>query len=83
MKPWSSPLLIAVGWYLLKPPFVGGKPDIAAPLSHWDQTATFTSLSDCSDERDRQLKKRGSRSQEAREVGMEHQPSSEIVASSP
>jgi len=56
MKPWSSPVLFAVGWYLLMPPFVGGKPDIEAPLSRWDQAATFTSLSDCSDERDRQLK---------------------------
>jgi hypothetical protein len=52
MKPWLSPVLLAVGWYLLMPPFVGGKPDIEAPLSRWDQAATFTSLSDCSDERE-------------------------------
>jgi hypothetical protein len=75
MKPWSSPMLFAVGWYLLMPPFVSGKPDIEAPLSRWDQAATFTSLSDCSDERDRQLK---NVAQEARQIGTEHQQSSDI-----
>src|SRR3984957_17731836 len=73
MKPWSSPLFFVVGWYLLMPPFVGGKPDIEAPLSRWDQAATFTSLSDCSDERDRQLK---NVAQEAQQIGTEHEQSS-------
>src|ERR1700738_306654 len=75
MKPWSSPVLLAVGWYLLMPPFVGGKPDIEAPLSRWDQAAKFTSLSDCIDERDRQLK---NVAQEAQQIGTEHQQSSDI-----
>jgi hypothetical protein len=75
MKPWSSPVLFAVGWYLLMPPFVGGKPDIEAPLSRWDQAATFTSLSDCGDERDRQLK---NVAQEAQQIGTEPRPSSDI-----
>jgi len=74
MKPWSSPALFAVGWYLLMPPFVGGKPDIEAPLSRWDQSAKFTSLSDCSDERDRQLK---NVAQEAQQIGTEHEQSSD------
>jgi hypothetical protein len=51
------------------PPFVGGKPNIEAPLSRWDQAATFTSLSDCSDERDRQLK---NVAQEAQQINTEH-----------
>jgi hypothetical protein len=75
MKPSSSPLLFAVGWYLLMPPFVGGKPDIDAPLSRWDQAATFTSLSDCSDERDRQLK---NVAQEAQQIGTEYEQSSDF-----
>jgi len=78
MKTWSSPLLFAVGWYLLMPPFVGGKPDIEAPLSHWDQAATFTSLSDCSDERDRQLK---NVAQEAQQIGTEQGQSSDFSES--
>jgi hypothetical protein len=69
MKPWSSAVLFAVGWYLLMPPFVGGKPDIEAHLSHWDQAATFPSLNDCSDERDRQLK---NVAQETQEIDKEH-----------
>jgi hypothetical protein len=76
MKPWSSPVLFAVGWYLLMPPFVGGKPDIEAPLSRWDQAAKFTSLSDCSDERDHQLK---NVAQEAQQIGTEHEGSSDFV----
>jgi len=76
MKPWSSPALFAVGWYLLMPPFVGGKPDIEAPLSRWDQSAKFTSLSDCSDERDRQLK---NVAQEAQQIGTEHEQSSDLT----
>jgi hypothetical protein len=75
MKPWLSPVLLAVGWYLLMPPFVGGKPDIEAPLSRWDQAATFTSLSDCSDERDRQLK---NVAQEAQQIGTEQEQSSDF-----
>src|ERR1700730_13398095 len=75
MKPWSSPVLFAVGWYLLMPPFVGGKPAIEAPLSRWDQAATFTSLSDCSDERDRQLK---NVAQEAQQIGTEQEQSSDF-----
>jgi hypothetical protein len=73
MKPWSSPVLLAVGWYLLMPPFVGGKPGIEAPLSRWDQAATFTSLSDCSDERDRQLK---NVAQQAQQINTEHEQAS-------
>jgi hypothetical protein len=75
MKPWSSPVLFTVGWYLLMPPFVGGRPDIEAPLSRWDQAATFTSLSDCSDERDRQLK---NVAQEAQQIDAEHEHSSDF-----
>jgi hypothetical protein len=73
MKPWSSPVLLAVGWYLLMPPFVGGKPHIEAPLSRWDQAATFTSQSDCSDERDRQFE---NVAQEAQQIETEHEQSS-------
>jgi hypothetical protein len=76
MKPCSSPALFAVGWYLLMPPFVGGKPGIEAPLVRWDQAATFTSLSDCSDERDRQLK---NVAQEAQQIGKEQEQSSDVV----
>jgi hypothetical protein len=54
---------------------VGGKPDIQAPLSLWDQAATFTSLSDCSDERDRQLK---NVAQEAQQINTEHEQSSDV-----
>ena len=43
------------------------------PLSRWDQAAKFTSLSDCSDERDRQLK---NVAQEAQRIGTEQEPSS-------
>jgi hypothetical protein len=75
MKPWSSAVLFAVGWYLLMPPFVGGKPDIEAPLSRWDQAATFTSLNDCSDERDRQLK---NVAQEAQRIDKEQEQSSDF-----
>jgi hypothetical protein len=75
MKPRSSLGLFAVGWYLLMPPFVGGKPDIEAPFSRWDQAATFTSLSDCSDERDRQLK---NVAQEAQQINTEHEQSSDV-----
>jgi hypothetical protein len=75
VKPWSSSVLFAVGWYLLMPPFSGGKPDIAAALSRWDQVATFTSLSDCSDERDRQLK---NVAQEAQQIGTEQGHSSDL-----
>ena len=74
MKPWSSPVLFAVGWYLLMPPFVDGKP-VEAPLSRWDQAAKFTSLSDCSDERDRQLK---NVAQEAQQIGTEQEQSSDF-----
>jgi hypothetical protein len=56
------------------PLFVGGKPDIEAHLSHWDQAATFPSLNDCSDERDRQLK---NVAQEAQQMGTEHEGSSD------
>jgi hypothetical protein len=73
MKPCSSLLFIA-GWYLLMPPFAGGKPDVEAPLSRWDQSAKFTSLSDCSEERDRQLK---NVAQEAQQMGTEHEGSSD------
>jgi hypothetical protein len=57
---------------------VGGKPDIEAPLSRWDQAATFTSLSDCSDERDRQLK---NAAREAQQIGGEHEHSSDFSES--
>ena len=75
MKPWSSPVLFAIGWYLLMPPFVSGKPDLQAPLSQWDQAATFASLSDCTDERDRQLK---NVAQEAQQIGTEQGHSSDL-----
>jgi hypothetical protein len=68
-------VLFIVGWYLLMPPFVGGKPDIEAPLSRWDEAAKFTSLSDCSDERDRQLK---NVAQEAQQIGTEHERSADF-----
>jgi hypothetical protein len=68
MKPCSSFVLVTVGWYLLMPPFVGGKPDIQAPLSRWDQSAKFSSLGDCSEERDRQIK---NVAQEAQLIGKE------------
>lgn len=57
------------------PPFVGRKPDIEAPLSRWDQAATFTSLSDCSDERDRQLK---NVAHEGQQIATEHELSSDF-----
>jgi hypothetical protein len=74
MKPWSSFGLIIVGWYLLTPPFVGGKPDIEAPLSRWNESAKFTSLSDCGEERDRQLQ---NVAQEAQQIRTEYEMSSD------
>src|SRR5450755_5087668 len=53
---WCSNIgLLVAGWYLITPPFVGGNIDKRAALSQWDEEADFSSLSDCSDERDRQL----------------------------
>jgi hypothetical protein len=53
---WCSHIgLLVAGWWLITPPFVGGYIDKEAPLSLWDEEAHFTSLGDCSDERDRQL----------------------------
>jgi hypothetical protein len=75
MKPWSSPVLFAVGWYLLMAPFVGGKLDIEAPLSRWDQVATFATLSDRSDGRSRQLK---NVAQEAQQIVTELERSSDF-----
>ena len=57
------------------PPFAGGKPDIEAPLSKWDQSAKFTNLNDCSEERDRQLK---NVAQEAQQIGTEQEQSSDF-----
>jgi len=57
------------------PPFVGGKPDIESPLSHWDQAATFTSLNDCNDERDSQLK---NVAQEAQQIITDKEQSSDF-----
>jgi hypothetical protein len=68
-------MLFAVSWYLLMPPFMGGKPDIEAPLSRWDQAAKFTSLNNCNDERDRQLK---NVAQEAQQINKEHEQSSDF-----
>jgi hypothetical protein len=72
MKSRPSFGLLVVSWYLLTPPFVGGNPDIEAPLSQWDESAKFTSLNDCSDERDRQLQ---GVIQEAQEISAEYKES--------
>ena len=55
MRSCSRIGILVAGWYLITPPFVGGNIDKKAPLSRWDEEADFTSLGDCSDERDRQL----------------------------
>src|SRR5580704_5955763 len=55
MKSCPSAGLLVVAWYLLTPPFQGGNPNLGAPLLQWDQSAIFTSLSDCTDERNREL----------------------------
>jgi hypothetical protein len=55
MRSCSRIGILVAGWYLITPRFVGGNIDKKAPLSRWDEEADFTSLGDCSDERDRQL----------------------------
>ncbi len=54
MKCPSAGLLV-VTWYLLAPPFQDGNLNLGAPLLQWDQSAIFASLSDCLDDRNRQL----------------------------
>ena len=54
MKCPSAGLLV-VTWYLLAPPFQDGNLNLGAPLLQWDQSARFASLSDCIDDRNRQL----------------------------
>jgi hypothetical protein len=74
MKPCSSFVCLIAGWYLLMPPFAGGKPDINATLSRWDQAAKFENLSDCNEERDRQL---NNVAQDAQQIGTEYEGSSD------
>jgi hypothetical protein len=54
MKSCPSTGLLVV-WYLLTPPFQGGNLNLATPLLQWDQSAPFSSMNDCKDDRNRQL----------------------------
>jgi hypothetical protein len=75
MKPRSSLGLFAVGWYLLMPPFCGWQTGHSGSPLAVGPSGDLHSLSDCSDERDRQLK---NVAQEAQQINTEHEQSSDV-----
>jgi hypothetical protein len=50
MKRYHAVALALVGWYLMLPPIVDGKPDVSASLSTWEQWRAFDTADLCETE---------------------------------